>query len=335
MNEGQLLGLLAVVAGGLCQGSFMLPMKWTRGWAWENTWLIFATTAYLIFPWTLVSVVAPQGFEVYRQASVSELLLISLFGFGWGSGAITFGLGVEALGMALGFAVILGVAATVGALVPLLLFDHTLSSQALTLTLASLVVMLAGVFVCSLAGRWQQAGEETESRRYARGVVLCVASGLLSACGNIGFAFGADLIEATRKLGVSDAWATIPVWAILTTALFCCNAGYAGWLLWKNGTAGKFSQKGTAGYFLFGAMMGAAWIGGFVFYGAGALQMGGLGNSLGWAILMSTMVATANLLGLATGEWRAAPAASIRQLHGGLALLAVAIAGLGWANYVE
>lgn len=334
MNEGQLLGLLAVVAGGLCQGSFMLPMKWAREWAWENTWLIFASTAYLIFPWALVCIVAPEGFEIYRQASVSELLLILLFGFGWGSGAITFGLGVDALGMALGFAVILGVAATVGALVPLLLFDHTLSSHALTITLAALALMLAGVFVCSLAGRWQQSDEQNKNRSYARGVALCVASGLLSACGNIGFAFGADLIENTRQLGVSDTWATIPVWAVLTTALFCCNAGYAGLQLRKNGTAANFSRPGTTPYFLYGALMGAAWIGGFVFYGMGSLQMGALGSSLGWAILMSTMVATANLLGLATGEWRAAPAASVRQLYGGLALLVVAIGGLGWANYV-
>lgn len=333
MNEGQWLGLLAVVAGGVCQGAFMLPMKWTRQWAWENTWLVFASTAYLLLPWLLVLLLVPEASQVYSRASASEVLLILLFGFGWGAGAITFGLGVTALGMALGFAVILGVAATVGALVPLLLFDHSLSSSGLLLTLVSLAVMLAGVAVCSFAGRWQQSNEGKQDRRYARGVLLCIASGALSACGNIGFAFGADLIEATRRLGVSDNWATMPVWAILTTALFFCNAGYAGWLLSKNHTVSNFRLPSTAPYFLYGALMGAAWIGGFVFYGAGALYMGALGPSLGWAILMSMMVLTANLLGLATGEWRAAPAAATRQLYTGLFLLVIAIAALGCANY--
>ncbi|MPY90242.1 MAG: hypothetical protein GEU99_20250 [Luteitalea sp.] len=333
MSDVQWIGLLAVVAGGVCQGGFMLPMKWTREWAWENTWLVFASTAYLLLPWLLVFAAVPAVFEVYGQASTSKVLLILLFGVGWGTGAITFGLGVAALGMALGFAVILGVAATVGALVPLLLFDDSLSPAGLLLTLVSLAVMLAGVVVCSLAGRWQQAGEAKQDRRYVRGVALCVASGLLSACGNIGFAFGTDLIDAFRQRGVSENWAAMPVWSLLTTALFLCNAGYAGWLLAKNRTASNFRLPQTGAYYLYGTLMGAAWIGGFVFYGAGALRMGALGPSLGWAILMSMMVATANLLGLVTGEWRDAPSASARRLYGGLLLLLLAIAGLGYANY--
>jgi hypothetical protein len=26
-------------------------MKWARNWEWENTWLVFASTAYLLCPW--------------------------------------------------------------------------------------------------------------------------------------------------------------------------------------------------------------------------------------------------------------------------------------------
>lgn len=333
MSDVHGLGLLAVIAGGVCQGSFMLPMKWTRQWAWENTWLVFASTAYLLLPWLVVLVAVPAVFEVYARAPATDVLLILLFGLGWGMGAVTFGLGVTALGMALGFAVILGVAATVGALVPLLLFQYRPSPIGLLLTVMSLGVMLVGVVVCSFAGRWQHRTEATEDRRYLHGLALCVASGLLSACGNIGFAFGADLIDAFRQRGVSENWAAMPVWSLLTSAMFVCNAGYAGWLLAKNRTAANFRLPRTGAYYVYGALMGAVWIGGFVFYGAGALRMGALGPSLGWAILMSVMVATANLLGLATGEWRDAPRASTRRLYGGLLLLLVAIAGLGGANY--
>ena len=334
MNDGQSIGILAVLAGGVFQGGFMLPMKWTQKWAWENTWLVFASTAYLLFPWLVVFLVAPEAVEVYRRATAAQIFLILLCGLGWGTGAITFGLGVDALGMALGFAVILGVAATVGTLVPLLLFGHNLSSLGLLFTLLSLALMLAGVAVCSLAGRWQQTSQDADGHRYTRGIALCLASGALSACGNIGFAQGANLIEAGRSLGISATWAAMPVWAVLTTALFVCNATYAGLLMLKNKTFSNFRLPQTLPYFFYGALMGAAWIAGYVFYGAGALRMGQLGPSLGWAMLMSMMVATANLLGLATGEWRAAPYAAKQQLRAGLFLLLIAICGLGYANYV-
>jgi len=69
-------------------------------------------------------------------------------------------------------------------------------------------------------------------------------------------------------------------------------------------------------------------------YGVGARRMGALGVSLGWAILMSTMVLVANLLGLLSGEWQGAPPGSRRRLFQGLGLLLIAIAALGYANEI-
>jgi len=37
MPGAQSTGMLLVIAAGFLQGAFMLPMKWTKGWAWENT----------------------------------------------------------------------------------------------------------------------------------------------------------------------------------------------------------------------------------------------------------------------------------------------------------
>ena len=54
MHEAAASGLALVFLAGIFQGSFMLPAKGMRGWAWENYWLIFAVTAYLICPWLLV-----------------------------------------------------------------------------------------------------------------------------------------------------------------------------------------------------------------------------------------------------------------------------------------
>jgi L-rhamnose-H+ transport protein len=329
--ESTLIGLAAVLAGGVLQGAFMAPMKWTKNWAWENTWLVFASTAYLICPWLLILTTIPQAFDVYRQSSAGSLVTVMLFGLGWGLGAVTFGLGVDAVGLALGFAIILGVAGSAGALVPLWLLPSSISAGKLGLTLISLFVMLAGVAVCSFAGKWKEGKSLPGGVSYGRGVAICVVSGLLSACGNLGFAYGQPIIDRAQAAGVPAYLASNVVWALLTAVLFLCNAGYATLLLIRNRTASRFARNGR--YFLFGGLMGVLWMGGFLFYGAGARRLGELGPSLGWAILMSAMVLTANLLGAATGEWKGAPPAASRRLVCGVGLLILAIALLGYANH--
>ena len=44
------LGLTLLVLAGAMNGSFTLPMKFTRSWAWENTWLSWTFFALLLFP---------------------------------------------------------------------------------------------------------------------------------------------------------------------------------------------------------------------------------------------------------------------------------------------
>ncbi|TAM80419.1 MAG: hypothetical protein EPN47_15985 [Acidobacteria bacterium] len=336
MPECQLIGLLAVLAGGMCQGSFMLPMKWSRAWEWENTWLVFACTAYLLAPWALVLAGVPHAFHILASVHTATLMVVLLFGLGWGIGAATFGLGVAAVGMSLGFAVILGLTAVVGTLIPLLSTAHSLSSGKVAGTGFSLAVMLLGVAICSWAGKWREHAPEPGSKfPYMKGLTVCVASGVLSACGNLGFVYGAGIVNQAERQGVPAAIAPNLVWALLTVALFLCNAGYAGILLWRNKSFVNFLHAHTKRYFAFGVLMGALWISGFVFYGVGARQLGELGPSLGWAILMGSMVLIANLLGILTGEWKEAPTSAMQRLRWGIGLLLLAIVALGFSYNIR
>ncbi|MBV8817122.1 MAG: rhamnose/proton symporter RhaT, partial [Acidobacteriaceae bacterium] len=104
MNSALQAGLALILLAGLCQGSFMVPTKGMRGWAWENYWFIFACTAYLLAPWLLAFATIPRLVDVYSGANGSTLAAVALFGVAWGIGALTFGLGVDSLGLALGFA---------------------------------------------------------------------------------------------------------------------------------------------------------------------------------------------------------------------------------------
>jgi L-rhamnose-H+ transport protein len=311
----------------------MLPTKWIKGWAWENYWLIFASTAYLICPWILAVATIPRLFDVYAQVRPGSLMSVAVFGTGWGFGALTFGLAVEALGLALGFAVILGVAATAGTLVPLLVQPPQGFSPAQgALTAASLAIMVAGVAICSLSGRWKEAGSTKKS--YRRGLAIAIASGLLSSCGNLGFAFGSEITQRAEQFGVPETLAPNALWTLLALPLFLCNATYSLFLLRKNASLANFSSKAGGRNWTLGALMGILWMSGFALYGAGARTLGYLGPSLGWAILMSSMVLVANASGLLTGEWDLAPSRSKRQLLLGILMLLVAISGLGYTNRI-
>jgi L-rhamnose-H+ transport protein len=315
-----------VLSAGFFQGAFMAPSKWIRGWAWENYWLLFAATAYLVCPWALALATIPRLFEIYAGAPASALGAALVFGAGWGVGAVTFGLGVEALGLALGFAVILGVAATCGAVIPL--FSAAVTARQAMLIVVSLAIMLAGVAVCSFAGKWKETG--AGPRSYRRGLLICVTSGVLSSCGNLGFAFGGAIIERAQAFGVTEAAPNV-LWTLLTFPLFLCNAGYATYLMVKRDTGAKFRAQ-TGRNAALAISMGVMWMAGIGLYGAGARRLGPLGASLGWGILMSSMVLVANAFGFATGEWRNAPATARRKLVYGVFLLVAAIAGLGYVN---
>lgn len=324
-------GWLLVLAAGLCQGGFMAPMKFTRGWKWENSWFVFAFTAYLICPWLFVVMTTSNAWQIYAEAGGERIAIVMAMGLLWGLGALTFGLGVDALGLSIGFAVILGVAATSGTLVPLLLLNESLARPGvLVVTLVSLAVMLAGVAVCSLAGRWRETGAEKSS--YAWGVLLCIVSGLLSSCGNIGFVLGKPIVDLAVARGVSPDFAPNVVWSLLTVSLFLCNAGFAGYKLLKEGSLSLFKTPDRGRNLALGVSMGVVWMLGFVLYGAGTRQLGQMGPSFGWSVLMASVVIVANVLGILTGEWRGSPRGALRRLWLGVGLLCLAVLGLGWAN---
>lgn len=332
MPEAWFAGLMLVFAGGLLQGSFMAPAKWIRNWAWENYWLLFSLTAYLITPWWLAWVTVPRLFEIYAGSTPAALASVGIFGVIWGVGALTFGLGVEALGMAVGFAIILGVATTVGTLIPLITQPPpNFSLQQFLLTLLCLAVMLAGVVTCSFAGKWRESGLSRKGH-YLRGVLICVASGVFSACGNLGLTFAGEITRRALALGVPEAKAPNAVWTLLTLPLFLCNFGYSLFLLRKNRTGRRFRGSGNARNYLLALSMGLLWMVGLALYGSGTRKLGAVGTSLGFAIFMSSTVLMASTLGIVTGEWRNAPSKAMKQMGFGIVLLLIAICSLAAMN---
>ena len=328
-------GLLVVALGAAMQGSFALPQKFIRGWAWEKMWLVYSVTAMIALPWLLIMAAIPEAWWAYPGVPGGVIARTALFGAGWGVGSVLFGLGIARVGMALAFAIIISLTAAVGSIVPLaVLHPDQLATRRGLLLFAGLAVVVIGVVLCSRAGAMKEAaaGRPATARGgFGRGLAICIASGIASPMMNFSFAFGGPIAEETRRLGSGPAAANFAVFAIAVSAGFLINAGYCVYLLarnrsWATGEAGR-GWNNT----LLAIAMGALWLFGFYCYGSGTAWLGSYGPILGWPVFMTVMVLVANFWGLATGEWRQAPQQALRLLKLGIAVLVLALVVIGAA----
>src|SRR5690242_7613162 len=115
MSHNYFLGLVWILIAGVTQGAFTVPMKFVRRWKWEHIWLVYSVLSFFLLPWVIAWVTVPHLGAVYQTSSSRILWLTGLFGLGWGAGSVFFGLGVDALGMALGFSMMTGIYTALGA----------------------------------------------------------------------------------------------------------------------------------------------------------------------------------------------------------------------------
>lgn len=339
-----LAGAGTVFVAGLLQGTFALPMKYARSWNHENIWLVFAMTGLVAAPWILTLATVPHLGEVYSMTSWGALEAIIGFGALWGIGATLTGIGLQLLGVGLGLSILIGLSASVGSIIPLLvLTPESLGTHQGHVFLAGSVVMLVGIAVAARAGALRDAaairtaqpsaGFGSSSRnRFALGLLICVCSGIFSSALNLSYAFGAEAIQHARQLGATAMWASNAVAALATSGGFAANLIYCGYQLRKRGSLRLFSLKGTARNWFLGALMGVLWFGGLSLYGVGALHMGTLGISLGWPLLMGTIILTSNAGGYIAGEWSGTDRKIRYYLCSGMAIILLALGVLAMAQ---
>jgi L-rhamnose-H+ transport protein len=330
--------IILVLVGGIVNGSFAAPMKRLSAWRWENIWLVYAFTGLVIFPWVIALATVPHLAGVYQQASASVLARVSLFGFAWGIGSVLFGLGIARVGLALGFAVILGITSSFGSLLPLaILHPDQLGTRRGLALLAGTVVMTLGLVFLGMAGmrreREQASAKASVRSGFGAGLLICFFSGIFSSMFNFAFVFGEDLRQQALQAGVSTAMAGNAIWALSISSGFIVNAVYCVYLLNKNRTWGAFLQKPAGlSYWLGAALMGALWFGGIVVYGMGAAALGALGGIIGWPVYMSINIITGNAWGFVGGEWKGAGRLALGYCLTGIGILLLAIAVISLGN---
>jgi L-rhamnose-H+ transport protein len=322
---------LALLAG-ILNGSFATPMKYAKYWKWENIWSVWAVVGMLLFPWFMVYVTVPHMVAFYQQVGAQQLLLLVGFGVGFGLAQIFFGLGIAALGIALNFAIAIGLSTALGSLVPLVaLHSKVIPTTKGLVIILGVALMLVGIVFCAVAGRHKEKAMQSSAQEqqegtakrmsFKVGLIICILAGVGSPLINFGLAFGEPLKALAAQVGVSPRSQANVIWAPLVTASLVPYLIYCAYLWKKNKTAHLFFRPQTAIYWVFGAMMGVLWFGSTVIYGAATAQLASLGPILGWPLFMSSIIITSNVWGFVTGEWKTAGQKALAAMLAGVLFL--------------
>jgi L-rhamnose-H+ transport protein len=312
---------LTLLAGGM-SGNCMLPLKFARRWRFENIWLLFSIVSLVVLPWMLGVTLVHGLMGIYRSLPGTVFAAPLLLGAGWGVAQILFGISVRRLGLGLGYAIIIGLGAVLGTIVPLFLGQRSLpGSTALSEVLAGVAMMILGVALTAWGGKLRDAILPTQplselpGRGYFAALLLAIVCGLMAPMLNYSFVFGQALAVQAIRWGNAPLAAGYAIWPIALLGGFVPNLLYSLYLLRQEKTWYVFSEEPRDA--VWPVSMALLWMGAFAFYGMSAVLLGALGGGL----FQIFMIMLATLSGLLTGEWRGAPRRALVLLATGLCVL--------------
>ena len=258
MGSNPFIGVIYHWIGGFASATNFIPFRGIKRWSWEIYWLIQGFAAWIIAPTVLGSLFVPHLFGIIHQVYVTNpknVWLAFLFGVLWGVGGITFGLAIRYLGIALGYAIALGLCAAFGTVVPPIAhgqFGSILHQTSGQIILLGVVVCVIGVAINGAAGvskdneitpeEKAEAGESDFS--FGKGIAIAVLAGLMSSF----FAFGLDAgkpigdLAKTQLLaaGKLDLWQNLPILVVVLWGGFVTNFIWSSILIFQNGSIRQF-----------------------------------------------------------------------------------------------
>ncbi len=341
------LGIFLHSLGGFAAGSFYIPFKKVRNWAWESYWLVNGFFSWIIMPWLVAYFTAPKLISVLSKAEPKTIFFTFLFGLLWGIGGLTFGLSMRYLGMSLGYAIALGFCAAFGTIIPPIYsgnFGDLITSASGLTTLGGVLVCLIGIGICGWAGvskekelSAEQKKETVEEFNFIKGLIVAIFAGIMSACMAFGFASGEPIAKIAVEHGATDLWKNNPVLIVIFAGGFLTNFVWCVLLNIKNRTGKNYFNSGDASLinnYVFSALAGIIWYLQFMFYGMGRTKMGEY-DFASWTVLMALIIAFSNMWGLIFHEWKGASRRTIRIIICGIIVVLSSIVFIGAGNYLK
>ena len=352
-----ILGVIFHFIGGFASGSFYIPYKKVKGWAWESYWIVGGLFSWLIVPPLAAIITIPGFIDIIRGTDGQILWLTYFFGILWGIGGLTYGLGVRYLGVSLGSSIILGLCSVFGALIPSIYYDFfpadgkdsfsaILQSEWGRYVLLGIAVCVLGIIICGKAGIMKEKELSAQTRGSANqefniglGLFVSIVSGVLSACFNFGLEAGKQMAVVANEiwkqsnpgqgefLFQNNVTYVVLLWGGLSTNFIWCMV-----LNFKNKTFGDYTNRNTPilRNIAFSALAGTTWFLQFFFYGMGESKLGNGASS--WILHMAFIILIANIWGLVLKEWKAVSRKTYATVIAGILVIIISVLIVGYGN---
>jgi L-rhamnose-H+ transport protein len=345
MSVSLISGLTLTILGAVFAGALGLLLRLQKRYAWENTWLLSQLVAMILLPTIAAQLLLSHWSAAIRMVPTSIVLIVIALGFMWGIGSVAFAIGIDRIGLSLGYAMIMGVVTSVGAGIPMIRKWDAIPHQARIVTLCGIGVCLVGVALYGRAGLLRERGEgaplpDNSSGTIAKagskvmivGLSWCLLSGILSACSNIGFDFAAPIASAVERMGAKPLSASLVRWIPVFWGGYLAVILFSGVSLLRKRTWENFTKSGTGLDFIRAVGLGtlsfvAQWL-----YGMGASELGLLGTSVGYAVFLALSIIVALVFGFMLGEWKHATRRSLHVLYVGAGVLIAAVVILAYGS---
>ena len=261
MGPNPFIGVIYHWIGGFASATNFIPFRGIKRWSWEIYWIIQGFAAWIVAPIILAHIFVPHPLSIIKTAYTQDPASVYyplLWGILWGLGGLTFGLAIRYLGIALGYAIALGLCAAFGTIVPPIFHGQILSilhQNSGQIILAGVAVCVIGVAVNGAAGvskeheftpeEKAEAGETDYN--FGKGLAVAIFAGFMSAF----FAFGLDAgkpiaVIAKRELLANnrlDLWQNLPVLIVVLWGGFLTNFIWSAILIFKNGSVKQFAGE--------------------------------------------------------------------------------------------
>src|SRR5438477_807838 len=356
-----IFGIIFHFIGGFASGSFYVPYKKVKDWAWESYWIVGGLFSWLIVPPIAAWLTVPHFTEIIAQTPASAFWWTYFWGILWGIGGLMYGLGMRYLGMSLGNSVLLGFTSAFGSLVPSIYYNFhpqpgkTTFNDLLTtswgqIVLVGVLLCLLGIYICGRAGVMKERELSDEKKKESvkefnlvKGLIVCIISGILSACFNYGIEAGSKMAEVANEMWKSanpnetvnflyrnNVIYVVLLWGGLTTNFIWCMILNA-----RNKTFGDYTNSKTPllRNYLFSALAGTTWFLQFFFYGMGESKLGNGASS--WILHMAFIILVANMWGIILKEWAKVSRRTKTTFIVGLLAILFSVMLVGYGNSMK
>ncbi len=342
-----ILGSILCALAGVGVGSFLLPLKFSKTWKWENSWLVGAFFMYALLPLLGLWILVPDFAKIYSATPAKDIWMIYVFGLIQGTGAYVFTYGTTLLGLSLGYALMISCIALFGLLVPLFgaHLDRVAKLDGIALLIGAALLMVGFAF----AGRAGLAREAEKGASGAEGApskkinlllvsIIVLYSGIANAMYYFSFEFQKSMkAVAVEKFGVAEHyWGFLNVLPLFL-GMFSVNLVLTLAKTIKDGSLKNYwNAAGLAREYLLGMSIGVTWyLGQGVAYPIGQAILGPLGVAVGAALFMGMIMVISNIAGIRTGEWQGVSPRTMRMLRAALVILVIAMTVIALGNYLQ